>query len=146
MTTQTKLENASIYTQVDDVDPLGGSYVYNFTTTSNTSSASAGRKLLAPAAASEAPTLYALPIGQKLNYQYVSDPLSDFEPTPEEEASPEAESPEEAPTEEEYAPEEAPSEEESTPEEEASPGAASGASPATSAAVGTITTTYSPST
>jgi len=69
LSTQAKLENASIYSQVNSVDPMLDSFVDNITANSNTSgAASAGRKLLAssPAAsAADAPTLYALPIGHK---------------------------------------------------------------------------------
>jgi len=101
LTTQAKLENGSIYSQVNSVDPILDSFVDNITANSNTSgAASAGRKLLASSPAADAPTLYALPIGHKQSYQYVSQPLSAFE------SAPEAESPEEAPSPEEGAPEE----------------------------------------
>lgn len=123
LTTQTKLENASLYTRLNTVDPVQDSYIYNFST--NASTNSAGRKLQASAPATatgETPTLYALPVGQKLSYQYVSQPLSAFEPTPEEEASPgEESSPEEEASPEAESPEESPAEEEASPEAASSP-------------------------
>ena len=114
MGTEQLLEYQSLVTVLVD-DQISFGYTLNLT--DNEGMQPASRKLLAPAApAAATPTVYALPIGQKLPYQYLAaqdlnstttelSPIFDISPS---EELPSPESPVSSPSEEPSPPEQSP--------------------------------------